>query len=133
MRQLLLKSAIGSSLLFFGLSASAQYPPRAGDVYYDRGSGDHARLFDRIRVDLDSAESSASSFNGDMDRIIGVRDQVGVFQRRLDSGDFDERELTSAIVSLQRVLDNNPLYDRTRDNLVMDLTRLRDLRSSYSR
>jgi len=132
MRHVMLRSALGSSLLLLGLTASAQYPPRTGDQYSSRDMNDyHAQLFDRIRADLDGAQTSASSFNGDIDRIATVRDQVGAFQRRMDGGYFDERELTSAIVSLQKVLDNNPLYDQTRDRLVMDLSRLRDLRSGY--
>ena len=128
MRHVLLKSAVSSGLLLFGLTATAQEPARSS--YYD-SDVDNARFLERVRADLDRAESTASSFNGDLERIATVRDEISTFQRRMDAGNYDPHALTEAIVSLQRVLDNNPLYNRTRDNLVMDLSRLRALRARY--
>jgi hypothetical protein len=84
-----------------------------------------------VRADLDRAESTVASFNADLDRISKVREGLNVFQRRMDAGDYDERELTETIVSLQKVLDNNRLYERTRNALVDDLNRMRHMRTTY--
>ncbi len=128
MKHILIKSLAGSSLLLFGLTADAQqYPPPSG--YFDQAhTADRARFFDRVRADLDRAESSASSFTGDTGRIDRVRDAVSVFQRKMDDGNYDPRALDDAIVSVQRVLDNNTLYVGARTALNDDLARLRDMR-----
>ena len=133
MRNLLIRSAVSSGLLLFGLTAVAQdRPSDRFDRYYDHdATADRARFFDHVRADLDRAEESAASYNGDLDRIAVLRDQLSVFQRRIDTGNYDQRGLTDVIVSVQRVLDHNALYDRTRDNLTADLSQLREMRSIY--
>jgi len=128
LRHLLLKSIAGSSLLLFGLTAAAQqYPPPRG--YYNQSqTADRARLFDQVRADLDRAASSAASYGGDIDRIDRVRDAVSAFEHRMDDGNYDPRALNDAIVGVQRVLDNNTLYARSRAALSDDLGRLREMR-----
>jgi hypothetical protein len=132
MRQLM-KAVVGSSLLLFGLTASAQYPPRS-DRYQDRGEDrDPGRLCDRIVAHLDRAEASALPFTADKIRVARAREDVRVFQRKLDSGELDRRDLDDVIVSLQRVVaDNHMLTEDNRDQLAADVSRMRDFRASYS-
>jgi len=127
LRHILLKRIAGSSLLLFGLTAAAQqYPPPSGS--YDQGqTADRAHFFEHVRADLDQAESTASTSTGDLDRIERVRAAMNFFQRKMDDGNYDPRALTDAIVSVQRVLDNNTLYVHTRTALSDDLGRLRDM------
>jgi hypothetical protein len=136
MKHILLRSIAGSSLLLLSLTLTAgpQYSPRAGDRdrYYDLDQySDRAQFFEHVRADLDRAESTASSFTADVERVNRVREDVGSFQRKLDNNYYDGRELTETIIAVQRVLDNNRLYDRTRDALVDDLNQLRNMRAKY--
>jgi len=134
MSQLLIKS-ICSGLLLCGLTVAQQYPPRADDRYREdrdrTDTRDPAAFMERIRADLDRAQSTASPFSDDGYRIDRVRDQMSDFQRRLDAGTYDSRQVNEMIVSLQRVVDNNRVYDRVRESLIDDLARLRDLRARY--
>jgi len=86
------------------------------------------RLFGRIRADLDRASSSWVSGPGDRFRLNAAREELNDIQNLVSSGNFDERELQQAIVSLRRVVNNNRMPDRVHDDLQEDLERLRDLR-----
>jgi hypothetical protein len=118
MRRLLVLSLAGSLL---ALTASAQYYPRRGDGRYsDRGGGP----FDRVRADLDRAESASYPNGGDRHRFDKVREELNDFQR---SG--NRSELNEAISTLQKVVNKNRLSYQDRDVLNQDLYQLRDFRA----
>jgi hypothetical protein len=125
-----LATMVSSTLLLFSVAGSAQqYPPRSTDRYYE--NRDRGVFMERVQADLDRAESTAYPSSSDAYRIARARDEMSEFQRKMEAGTFDSRTLTDAIVSLQRIVDNNRLYERIRDSLVDDLSRLRDIRERY--
>lgn len=126
MRKLLVSSIVGSGLMVFALAASAQQAPRA----YTR-TQDPDAFIATVQTDLDRAASTADAFNGDRNRIDRARDEVTEFQQQVDDGNYNPRTLTEAIVSLQRVVDNNRLYERVRTSVNDDLVRLRAMRDDY--
>ena len=131
-RHLLISTAAASGLLLCGLTAGAQeYSPRTGDGYYQQR--DQNLFLERVQSHLDRAESAAAAFSDDGGRIARAREDLGIFTRRMNDGDYDAGALTNSIVDIQRVLDNNRLYVETRQALLDDLSRLRDLRESHER
>src|SRR5258705_10466040 len=123
MRQLM-KAVAGAGILFCGLTANAQYQPQYQyPNRYERRNDvqEQSRLFDRIRADLDHASTSSWIGAGDRFRINAAREQLNDLQNLVASGNFDEQELNQAIFALRRVVNNNRLPDRTRDDLEQDL------------
>jgi hypothetical protein len=141
MRQTLAKVLISSGLLLSGVAANAQV---YGGGYYDRGRfygefghypdrGDRGGdLFDRVRSDLDRAESYSDRYRdgGDHRRFNKVREELGEFQSKWARGRFDRHELDDVIKALQRVVNDSRLEYRDRDALREDLYQLRDFRAS---
>ena len=128
MRNLLIKTFVGSSLLLGGFAANAQYERPGEYQYQDSEMRGHDRLLNRVRTDLDRAEAATLPFTGDRNRIVAVREQLGAFERRLNDGDYDRRELDDTIAGLQRVTDMNRMSDSMRDFLSDDMSRLRVMR-----
>ncbi|HTR38524.1 MAG TPA: hypothetical protein VMH80_21590 [Bryobacteraceae bacterium] len=126
MRHLILSSIVGSGLLLFATAASAQQTPRAF-----AGSQDRDAFLARVQTDLDRAAATADGFNGDRTRIDRARDEVSEFEQQMDDGNYSPSTLTDTIVSLQRIVDNNRLYERVRTSVSDDLIRLRDMRDHY--
>lgn len=139
MRRLLEKALLGCGLLIGIVSANAQVYGRGsyenGRVYgefgrypgdrYDRGGS----IFDRVRADLDRAESKYYASGGDRRRFNKVREELSEFQGKWANGRYDRHELDDVIGSLQRVVNDNRLDYRDRDVLQDDLYRLRDFRA----
>lgn len=144
MRSIFTTALIGYGLLFSGAAANAQV--------YGRGSYDHGRfsgefgrypddrnpdrdagrgLFDRVRNDLNRAESDSDRYGhgGDRRRLNKVREELGEFEGKWARGRFDRHELDDVIKNLQRVVKDNPLHSRDRDALRSDLDQLRDFRA----
>ena len=125
MRRLLVLSLAGSLLV---LTASAQYYPRRGDGRYpdrdDYGRNRGGGPFDRVRADLDRAESASYPNGGDRHRIDKVREELNEFARSGRPG-----ELNEAISALQKVVNKNRLSYQDRDVLNQDLYQLRDFRA----
>ena len=140
MRRLLFRSIGCSSLLVLGLMPTLQaqtYPPRYEQRFdrgytrydgFDRGynRGASPRMFDRIRVDLDRAQSYA--VGGDRFRISRARGQVADVQNAWSAGNFDRRELRQAIVAMEQVIARNRLSEFDRERLRADVYRLQELR-----
>src|ERR1051326_4057762 len=134
-KKILMNAVAGAGMLFCGLTANAQYKPqyeypnRYEQRRYD--VQEQNRLFDRIRADLDHASNSFWMAPGDRYRLNSAREQLNDIQNMVSNGNFDQREMTEAIVALRRVVNNNRLSDRTRDDLERDLERLRELRMNW--
>lgn len=134
MRQLMPAFAMAGLLLMgMGLTANAQYQPRGGPRYYDRDydrSGEHPRFLDRVRADLDRAESSTFPFTGDRYRIARARTELNEFQRSMDAGYYNRQELNDSILAVQRVLDSSfTLSDYDRNLLIEDVSRMQNYRA----
>ena len=147
MRSFTAKALAGAVLLAGSLAANAQVYGRG---YYDNGRfyGEFGRedryrdredrgfgVFDRVRADLDRAESSSYWNGGDRKRFNKVREELGEFQGKWANGRYDKHELDDTIAALQRVVNDNRLEYRDRNALQEDLFRLRDFRArtNYSR
>ena len=135
MRQLWIRSLVGSGLLLGALTLNAQnypqqYQPRGDYNRYDQGrEGWRNMMLNRVRSDLDNAQSRAIPFGGDRWRLARAKQALNDFQSRLNSGDYDRRPLDMAINNMQVVVDNNRLPYRFQQSLSNDVNRLRDLQS----
>ena len=98
--------------------------PASGRLRDDRR---YARLFERTRVDLDRARGSIGG-RGDEYRLERVFEQLNDLERDYSRGRVNYRQVDDVIDTLRRVLRDNRLSPRDRDNLTEDLDRLRDLR-----
>ncbi len=131
MRQLLIRSLIGSSLLIFGLTVQGQ-APRGG--YNDRTDNQNAQtLFHQVRSDIDRAQRDVySDFGGREEyRFERARGELSELQRQWDENDFSGHQIDVVIGALERVLMDNHLLLRDRDSLTSDLNQLRDFRTIY--
>jgi hypothetical protein len=103
----------GSAFLLLAVSANAQHN-------YRNGGG----ILERVRADLDRAESHSYGNGGDRKRFNNVRQELNDFRR---SG--NPHELNEAISKLQKVVNDNRLAPRDRDILADDLYRMREFRA----
>ncbi len=126
---------IGSLLAFCcGIGAVAQ--DRDDDWYHNRDSfyhGEHwrARLFDRVRDDVDHVQSTTFPVSKDEFRLVRVKEQLNDLQSKMANGQYDEGELDEVVHSLQRVVDSNKLSGRDREILTDDLAHLREYREHH--
>jgi succinate dehydrogenase/fumarate reductase flavoprotein subunit len=118
MRRLIAATLAGSALMFFAVSANAQYQHR--DDYRNRGG-----ILEKVSADLDRAKSHSYANGGDRKRFNHVREELNEFRR---SG--NPHELKDAISRLQKVVNDNRLAPRDRDVLADDLYKMREFRAS---
>jgi hypothetical protein len=134
MRNLLMKSLVGSSLLALGLSVQAQ-EPRRYDPYDNRANFQDFQnaqsLFRQVRSDLDRAENY--SYSGDRHWFDRVRGELSELQRQWDENEYTPRQTDKVIVALQRVVSENQISFRDRDRLMDDLSRMRDFIAAHDR
>ena len=134
MRNLLIKSLIGSSLLALGLSVQAQEPQRY-DPYDNRANFQDFQnvqsLFRQVRSDLDRAENY--SYSGDRYWFDRVRGELSELQRQWDENEYTPRQTDKVIVALQKVVSENQISFRDRDRLMDDLSRMRDFIAAHDR
>jgi len=135
MRQSILRSAVGTALLFSGLMAvSAQ---DRDDSYYSRRDAffhqEHwqARLFQRVRDDLSEVQSTTFPASRDEFRIVKTKEELGQLQDKLADHRYDAGQLDDVIAGVQRVIDSNKLSSRDRDMLSDDLNRMRQYRDHH--
>ena len=108
-----------------------------GDAYYReredsfRGQNWRGRFFDRVRQDIEHAESATFPFGKDQWRLERTKQELNELQGKLSAGRYDERELDEVIDAMQRVLQDNRLSGRDRDVLSDDLRRLREFREHH--
>ena len=140
MRNVLIRTLAGGSMLLLALGAFAQDYPRYrdDDRYYDRddrggyreGRGYRGGLIEQVRSDLGYARSAVYS-RGEAKRLDKASEELGEFQRKWNGGRFDRHELDDSIAAIQRVVDHNGLDERARSMLWNDVQRLRDFRAQY--
>ena len=112
-------------MILFGLSASLQaQQPRDDDAYhrhrddYYRGDQWRARIFDRVRDDLNHVQTTWFSGGGDQYRIDRAKH-------------YNEGALDEVISAMQRVVSDNRLSERDREILNDDIGRLRQFREHH--
>jgi len=124
--------------MLFGLGASIQaQPPRDDDAYhrdrddYYRGDQWRARMFDRVRDDLNHVQISSFAGMRDEYRLDRVKQQLGDLQSQLADHRYNEAELTDVINRLQHVAADSHLNGRDRDILNDDVGRLQQFRDHH--
>jgi hypothetical protein len=138
MRNLLIRSLAGGSMLLLALGAFAQDYPRYrdDDRYrddrggYREGRGNRGGLIEQVRSDLSYAQSAVYS-RGEAKRLNKANEELWEFQRKWNAGRFDRHELDDSIAAIQRVVDHNGLDERARSMLWNDVQRLRDFRAQH--
>jgi hypothetical protein len=138
MKHLLIRTVAGTGLMLFGLTASMQAQrPRDDDSYhrdrddYFRGDQWRARMFDRVRDDLNHVQTTWFSGGGDQYRIDRAKQELNELQTAMVEHRFNERALDDVINAMQRVVSDNRLSDRDRSILNDDLARLRQFRDRH--
>ena len=140
MKHVLLQAIAGVGLLGFAVAPGAQAQrPRDDDAYhrdrddyYRGGERWRARMFERIRMDLDHVQASTFPLGRDEYRIAQTKRELNELQDKLATSRYDQPELDQAIAALQRVVSDNRLSDRDREILNDDLTRMRQFRERHS-
>jgi len=136
MKHIFLRSFAGAALLFSGLSTTVAQDRDRDDYYSQRDAFFHqehwrARLFQRVRDDLDRVQSTTFPASRDELRIVRTKEELGELQEKLADHRYDEAQLNDVIAGLQRVIDSNKLSGRDRDMLSDDLSRMRDYREHH--
>jgi hypothetical protein len=138
MKHLLIRTVAGTGLMLFGLTASMQaQSPRDDDSYhrdrddYYRGDQWRARMFDRIRDDLNHVQTTWFSGGGDQYRIDKAKQELNELQTAMAEHRYNERALEDVVAAMQRVVSDNRLSDRDRSILNDDLARLRQFRERH--
>lgn len=138
MRHLLLRTIAGTSLMLFGLGVSMQaQPPRDDDRYhrdrddYYRGDQWRARMFEKVRDDLNHVQTTWFSGGGDQYRIEKAKQELNELQSAMAEHRYNERALDDVLGALQRVVSDNRLSGRDRDILNDDVARLREFREHH--
>ena len=138
MKHLLLRTVAGTGLVLFGLTASMQAQrPRDDDSYhrdrddYYRGDQWRARMFDRIRDDLNHVQTTWFSGGGDQYRLDRAKQELNELQTSMAEHRYNERALDDVVAAMQRVVSDNRLSERDRSILNDDLARLRQFRERH--
>jgi hypothetical protein len=113
-------------LFFFSVCGIAQTPATAGRPFYSADEYQRAHfLFNKLRADLDTAQSSTPA-----EVINRARADLNVLQSDWDSAVYDSRQMEETVVTVERAVDQSPRL-RDRANLGDDASRLLDLRREY--
>lgn len=126
--------AASSLLLIFGVSAGAQITnEQIRNPFYstDQYRNTHS-LFDRVRNDLDRAQTNAyPNYLGDNSRFDIIHNDLQALERNWDKGVYDSDQMEDTITAYQMVLSDNRLKPHDRDVLANDFSRLTDFQSEY--
>ena len=134
MKHAFVQSLIILSLAFPGLAAT---PPIANqqivNPYYSADEYQLAHsMFDRIRADLDRAQTNAYPNNlGDAPRFDIAREQLGRLETHWDQARYDTSEFERTMTAIQMVLNDNRLTPHDSNELSADLSRLLEFRAEY--
>jgi len=138
MKHLLLRTVAGTGLMLFGVTASMQAQrPRDDDSYhrdrddYYRGDQWRARMFDRMRDDLNHVQTTWFSGGGDQYRLDKAKQELDELQTAMADHRFIGRAVDDVINAMQRVVSDNRLSERDRAILNDDLARLRQFRERH--
>ena len=125
----------GAGLLLGALSATAQdrdEPFHNDRNAYFHGEHWHARLFERVKEDVEHVRSSTWPRGGDDFRLDRTIHELDELQGKMASGAYDERELGHVIETLGRVASYNRMDQRERDIINDDVNRLREYRDHHA-
>jgi N-glycosylase/DNA lyase len=134
MRNLITRSVAGAGLLFCGLTANAQYPYQTPQSQYQRYRSDFRdveRVLSRAQNHLERATLNSWTDRDDRLRIQRAQQELSDIQLQLANGQYDQQELSQAIMALRRVVNNNQLPQGVRLRVENDLNQLREFRRDW--
>jgi hypothetical protein len=141
MRRFIFHTAASTTLLAcgltFGVAQDRDHDRDRDDSYYQqRDSYFHdqnwrARLFERVRDDVDRVQASTFPVSKDEFRLVRTKQELNELQDKMAAGRYDGHEVDDVIGTLQRVVDSNKLSPRDRDMLADDLGRIRQYRDHH--
>src|ERR1700761_7290773 len=134
---LLLSSVAGAGFILFSftgiVAAQDQDTYHNGRDAYFHGEHWHARLFDRVRQDVEHVRATTwPSGGGDEYRLDRTMHELDELQGKMANGVYDDRELSDVIDPLGRVASYNRMNPRERDILTDDVARLREYRDHHA-
>ena len=140
MRRFLFSSTAGIGLLVFSLGAMAQGrgPGQDEDPFhsdrdaYFHGEHWHARLFERVKKDVEHVRSTAWPHGGDKFRLDKTIAELDELQGKFSKHVYDDSELDRVINTLGRVASYNQMPPRERQIIDNDVTRLREYRDHHA-
>jgi hypothetical protein len=91
-----------------------------------------ARLFERIRRDVEHVRSETFPGGGDQYRLGRTLQEIDELQAKLGRGRYDEEELDDVMRALREVVRDNRMSGRDREIMADDLERLRDFRARHN-
>lgn len=132
MKNVLVRTLAGSSLLLFSLAANAQTtseqisnPFHSQDQYQLTHS-----MFDKLTADLQQAQTDAYALEN-ISRFVSANNRLRQLEQSWDKGQYLSREMESTISAIQMILNDNRFMLRDRDALSADLSRLLDFKTEY--
>ena len=130
MRNFIRTALIGSGLLLLGTGVNAQVPADR-DQYYEQ-TPQNSNVVDQVRADLNQAMNSGYMAGWQRNVLAQASNDLAVFDRQMDRGSFNRRELDEAIARIQNVANSARLSAEQRAMLQDDIGRLRDFRASQT-
>ena len=138
MRRLILCGAAGVGFLLSSMAPTLAAQDRDRDSYYHErdtyfhGEQWHARLFDRVRSDLEHVRSTTwPSGGGDEYRLDRTMTELADLQSKLANHVYDETQLDDVIRALGRVASFNRMSAQDRNILNDDVARMREFRDHH--
>jgi hypothetical protein len=127
------KRYAAAAVLGLGLAVSGAVTEalaRPAFQHYEGLSGVRG-LVDQTQSDLRMAADAEHQKGREKDRYRNAQKSLSDFDRKLSKNRFDKGLLDKAIEDVQSVLDHNTLQGSSRDNLLRDVSQLRDARKSH--
>lgn len=121
-----LTSIVLTAAFTFGISAQDWYHDREARFRGDRGG---ARIFMRVRQDMDHIWSANRAAERERERIDRTKRELTELQAKLDHGQWDNGMVNDVIDSLRKSADDNRLAPRDRDVLADDANRIHNFQA----
>lgn len=119
---------VGLALATAGVPVTAQ-GAAAFPQYTDLEGGPPLRaILDQTQNDLRTAATMEHQNSKERERYRNAQRSLSDFDRKLTKNKFDKGQLDKAIEDIQSVLDHNTLQVSSRDDLLRDVTQLREAR-----
>jgi hypothetical protein len=133
MRMLRVNQHIGAAILGLALTfAGAGSEALARPAFQQYGGVAAVRhLVDETQNDLRAAADMGGQHGREKERYRNAQKSLSNFDRKLTTNRFDKGLLNKAIEDVQSVLNHNTLQGSSRDNLLRDVSQLRDARKNH--
>jgi septal ring factor EnvC (AmiA/AmiB activator) len=122
---------IGLVLAIAGVSVGAQGAAAFSQYPDDAGGPPLRAILDQTQNDLRTAATMEHQNSKERERYRNAQKSLSDFDRKLTKNKFDKGQLDKAIHDIQSVLDHNTLQVSSRDDLLRDVSQLREARRRH--